>query len=521
MTDHVATYFRMKYSKVNTVAKFIPALGILVIVVIRYWGIMHGAPLVYHVDEPALVRSAYALYFNWSIDHFDWPHFYFYINYWGYVIFAKLRSIIEIVLPAFRFYFPLIWDQNIVFYLISRFINVSFSILTVIPVYLLASKLVSRKAAIFTVFAFLLMPGLNFQSHYALPDTGLMFFISLGLYFSLLAYTSDYHLRFRYYIFSAIILGLATGIKYNGVLFVAILFIVFGLDRMRYFLLFKVVRSSQYFKAILKAVILFIIFLLSFVVTTPSLIYKWNRFWSDIPGVGLLWQLRSNLRVVSLQEYPNEVYQLFVDLITNTNLVMVLIWLVLPIVLFLDHKRYLKYSKRNSFVFVCWLFILGYFLNTARYQIAGFRFLVPIVPILLILAVYSLNKLINLFKIKRQILYAIIGLVFVQIFYQTVFISYRFAQTSTYNLFYQKANTQYFDSKIYIRGENLERLNELNRLKFHRFKAGIILNSGDLLFIENPSVLANLSSGTTVSLIDKIDCGQRCIGPSFYIYKVD
>src|SRR3989344_7334713 len=63
---------------------------------IRLVGVSHSLPFVYNVDEPTVVRSTIMLRDSLNPGHFDWPHFYYYINGVFYIVFVFIRSILEV-----------------------------------------------------------------------------------------------------------------------------------------------------------------------------------------------------------------------------------------------------------------------------------------------------------------------------------------------------------------------------------------------------------------------------------------
>jgi len=106
--------------KVRNLCRINPWLfGILLFaLIIRLVGIDHGFPYIYHPDEPAVVRSALGIRFDPNPHHFDWPHLYFYINYFIYMVFAKLRDLVTNagLNPQVSQLVPLFYNDNLVFY---------------------------------------------------------------------------------------------------------------------------------------------------------------------------------------------------------------------------------------------------------------------------------------------------------------------------------------------------------------------------------------------------------------------
>ena len=118
--------------------------------VLRLVGITNAFPFIFHPDEPTIIRSALGVRFNLNPGHFDWPHFYIYLNYFIYMVFAKLRDLLSILnlKDVVYFTFPIIWDDKLIFYLITRIITALFGTLTIIPMYLTGKNLFNKKIKI-------------------------------------------------------------------------------------------------------------------------------------------------------------------------------------------------------------------------------------------------------------------------------------------------------------------------------------------------------------------------------------
>ena len=111
---------------------FVLVLIILVGLILRLTGIQHGFPFIFHPDEPTIIRSALGIRFEANPKHFDWPHLYIYINYFLYMVFAKFRSLVEVVnlKNAFVSVFPLIWNDDLIFYYLTRCLSAILGALT-------------------------------------------------------------------------------------------------------------------------------------------------------------------------------------------------------------------------------------------------------------------------------------------------------------------------------------------------------------------------------------------------------
>ena len=237
-------------------AIFFLALGL------RLFGIWHGWPFIYNVDEPALVRSAVGIRFAANPGHFDWPHLHFYLSFGvlaffylvrGFSQMAGLRPILE---PLIGFF----WQDPAVYYLIVRVFNACLGALTVVPVYLagkvlfagcggegkeLSFKDLSQSlapgnsppevlepgprvlepdsfprrpchlAGLLAALALAVIPFHVKDSHIATIDVPMVFWLAWSLYFSARILRDG---RRKNYIWAGVFAGLAASTKYNGIL---------------------------------------------------------------------------------------------------------------------------------------------------------------------------------------------------------------------------------------------------------------------------------------------------------------
>ena len=159
-------------------------LIIFLALVLRLAGISHGFPFIFHPDEPTIVQSALGVRFDPNPGHFDWPHFFIYANYFVFNIFAKIRDLaVDYNIQNFMIkIFPLMWDDTVVFYFITRVFVAVLGGLTVIPVYKTGKVLFGEKVGLLSALAFAVIPFHVRHSHYSLPDTPMLFFLQPEFY---------------------------------------------------------------------------------------------------------------------------------------------------------------------------------------------------------------------------------------------------------------------------------------------------------------------------------------------------
>jgi len=250
--------------------------------VIRLVGIDHGFPFIYHSDEPAVVRSALGIRFDSNPHHFDWPHLYFYLNYFVYMTFAKMRDIITSLglrsLVAQTS--PIIYNDNLIFYLISRILSATLGALTVIPIYLWVKKLISKNSGLLSSMFLAVAPFHVRYSHYALIDVPMLFFLAWSLFFSTFSP-----------ILSGLFLGFSASTKYNGVLG--------GLFIVLYYLLHRSKPLTQRVGDVIKLGTFSIVGLF---IGTPYALFDYKTFIRTDGPQGALWQFTNVGKVTFVKQ---------------------------------------------------------------------------------------------------------------------------------------------------------------------------------------------------------------------------
>jgi len=255
----------------------------LVALIIRLVAIDHGFPLIYHPDEPALVRAAFGIKFDSNPHHFDWPHLYFYLNYFIYEIVTRLRNRVELMglKDAVSQAFPILWNQSLIFYLISRVLSAILGALTIIPIFLWTKKLVNKTAGIMSSALLALAPLHVRNSHYALVDVPMLFFLSWSLFFATFSP-----------ILAGLFLGFSASTKYNGILGASFIIIYYFITKR---------KLRDYFKTGLFTVI-------GFLIGTPYALLDYKTFIRTDGPKGALWQF-TNVGKVGFGEQITQFFQ--------------------------------------------------------------------------------------------------------------------------------------------------------------------------------------------------------------------
>ncbi|MBI2414969.1 phospholipid carrier-dependent glycosyltransferase [candidate division WWE3 bacterium] len=296
----------------------------IVAFLIRFIGIEHGFPFIFHIDEPAVVRSALGIRFDANPGHFDWPHLHFYLTYFLFFVFIKARSIVQFLgLQSFlAFKMPILWQDPLVFYLLARTLDVFMGALTVIPVYLAGRELFGNRGGFLAALTFAFMPFHVHASHFALVDVPATFWIAWALYFSTKIYNQkpkestnliqinkfnstlkDNLAYFKYYILAGFFIGLAASTKYHGGI-AAVVVAVAHFARV-----YKNSKEKFVSWAGLKNLIISGLSAVGgFILGTPFAILDFSTFIRTDSPTGALWQF-TNVGSVTLLERLNQFFQ--------------------------------------------------------------------------------------------------------------------------------------------------------------------------------------------------------------------
>jgi len=278
---------------------FLAILGLALY--LRLHGIENGFPFIFHPDEPTIVRSALGIRFFPNPGHFDWPHLYIYFNYFVFMAFAKVRDIlVQADLKAtVEGIIPLMWNDEVIYYYITRVLTASLGALTVIPVYLTAKKLFGIKAGLLAALAFAVIPFHVRHTHYSLPDGPMVFFVAWSLFYAVNILLKD---DANYYAGAGAYSGFAASTKYNG-----------GLTALM-IPLAHVMRSLQKKESIismnsfLNMVVAVGVAIIAFIIGTPYSVMDYKTFIRTDGPKGALWQF-TNVGSVPLSERPGRFVQ--------------------------------------------------------------------------------------------------------------------------------------------------------------------------------------------------------------------
>jgi 4-amino-4-deoxy-L-arabinose transferase-like glycosyltransferase len=183
------------------------ALVLAAAAVLRFWSLGHGIPYGVSVDEPEIVERAFRMMKEGSLDprFFDYGQLHIYIQ----LAVSIVRFIAGSVTGAWN---SLAEATSGSFYLWGRAVTAAFGVATVFVVYQIGMRWGARHALLAAALM-AVMPLHVRYSHYVLTDVPLTFFVTLAMLLSLIAHERP---ALRAYAFAGAAAGLAAAVKYNG-----------------------------------------------------------------------------------------------------------------------------------------------------------------------------------------------------------------------------------------------------------------------------------------------------------------
>jgi len=438
---------------------------------LRLVGITHGFPFIFHPDEPTIVRSALAIRFNLNPGHFDWPHLYIYLNYLLYMLFDNLRKLVTFAGYKEYTYFslPLFWDDELVFYFITRSFSAILGALTVVPVYLTAKKIFGRRAGWLSALAWAVIPFHVWHSHYSLPDVPMTFFLSWALYFiSGLIFRK----KMSDYLWAGFFIGLAASTKYNGALMIGGLLLAHFIrvlsernEKLLDFDSWKCLFLSGFMSIV------------GFILGTPYAVLDHNTFIRADNASGALWQF-TNVGKVSLLEHLKQFFTVMaVDLPENMGYTFVIIFIAAFLYVIFRAVKHKKFFQDKDLLFFT-LLGLGLIFYVAGSEKTRAHYFFVAYPAVILGGVGFLAQ--RLENIKSRVKNIIWIIVFSFPLYFSILSAYSFYQTDTRVIFYRwMLDNKRAINKVYVLDNDLapifEKLNmkvQYEDASFRNFEPG-------------------------------------------------
>jgi len=348
-------------------------LGIVILaVLLRVIGITHSFPFIFHPDEPTVVRSALGIRFDPNPGHFDWPHLFIYQNYFLFMFFSKIRDILAAVglKSVVSSLSPIIWDDYLIFYLLTRLFAALLGAFTVIPVFYAAKNLFGIKAGYFSALAMSIMPFHVWHSHYSLVDVPMAFWVASAMYFCTRILKEE---SLKNYLLAGVLIGFAASTKYNGGL--AVLMISLA----------HFYRVKKIDKSLLLVVYSGLVAIVGFILGTPYSLLDFDTFIRTDSPRGALWQF-TNVGSLPLGDHIfSFVRSLFSTLFEDMGYTFTAVFIGFFIYLLADKFILKKYKPANYilFFYVVALFLIYYISGFEKARSHYFLFIVPFITVIL------------------------------------------------------------------------------------------------------------------------------------------
>ena len=377
---------------------------IFVAVFLRIYGINYGLPFWYHPDEDALILRAIRMLQTGDFNPhwFNYPTFLMYIQAIAFSLYfplavsaGNLQPFIEkIFIPPYYVMAVKESAELAGFLLAARIVTVLLSVMTVLVVYLLASKLYGRETG--TIGALLLaVSAIHVEhSHYAVTDVPATFFATAS--FFILAQGMSLSKR-RYFLFAGLLAGLAMATKYNAIVF------IFPLC------LFVLFVRKPIWKGSVDAFTLFLSCCTGFLIGVPFVFLDTPTFLNGVAAE--IWHYRTGHIGAEGTIFQN--VSLYTAYLAWGFGPFVLLFSLLGIILGFYRNR------RETFFLVFPAFVYGAALLNTKVNFV--RNLVPLSPFIAILAAYFLWHILGsvllarlgLPSLKRNIVFTVIILVII------------------------------------------------------------------------------------------------------------
>lgn len=355
------------------VPRFAFAAVLIVAAILRYWALGHGIPYAVGVDEPEIVERALNMMRSGSLNpngFFDYPTLSIYLqfvvsvaHFLGGAVAGKWQSLGDATIPSFYWW--------------GRFVFATIGIATVFLTFQAGLRWGGRHALL-AAGLLAVMPLHVTYSHYVLADTPLVFFTTLTLLLSLVAHEKNTTTAF---VVAGLSAGLAASVKYNGGLAILLPMVACWMTRPA--------RSSR----LVRILFIGLASLVAFGLTSPYTILDLPRFLDAFAR--LTGEFRNN---PSIAEPIWIVYLKHLRLSFGwPALLLAGAGLVLGLVRALRGPGHVRWA-------MVLIFTVVYFTVVVRQKLVFARYLLPIVPMLCLVAacaVVSGVGLLRRFEIRR------------------------------------------------------------------------------------------------------------------------
>lgn len=456
---------------------FLLPLVLAIAVALRFSGINHGFPFIFHPDEPTVIRGALDIRFFPNPGHFDWPHLYLYINYFLYMGFDALRKVVAMLgyKDSVSALLPLLWNDELIYYLLTRMLSALLGALTILPVYLAARDTFGKRVGIIAALSFAVIPYHVWNSHHALIDVPMLFFVSWGVFYTLAVLRRN---SVNDYTGAGFYIGLAASTKYNGGL--TILTVPFAH-------LIRVIKNKEKifdFTSITNLAVAVFTSVVGFLMGTPYALLDYDTFIRRDSYKGAFWQFK-NVGSIEIRDRIPEFFNEMVYKVADDFGYTILIGFFLIFAVLVYRAVTKKRTEQDTalwFLFLSGIYFLFYVSGFSRSRSHYYFIAYPYVTICF---AYIVDLLVTTFGAKSKILGF---LIFILLIGPPSFMSLRNAyiyagpdtRVETYD--WLKTNLQPTDLLIYDK-DNLSIIIDKFKVKKIKGEPGIKNNSQGIMIV--------------------------------------
>lgn len=337
---------------------------------LRFYNLNWDNYLLFHPDERNIANAATKIKFFSQMD----PGFF---AYGGLPIY--LYSFIANIL--FYFTKDAVWviDWGHID-LIGRFFSAFFSSITVVAVYFLAKNYFNKRIALFSSLITCFTVSLIQYAHYDVTESFITLIVILICLFSKKLFDKN---KLATSLLMGIIAGLGIAAKTTSISFLIIPFLA---------VLFLLARKKSFFKTAVNFFTIIISAFITFMIFSPYTIIDWNKFVESMryeSGVA-----SGSLIVPYTLQFNHSIPYLFQ--LSN------LFWQMGPIALFAElgfiYLIFSSIKKKQINLLLFYVFPLVYFLYVGTWHTKFIRYMIPILPFLIISSIFLLFELRNKFR---------------------------------------------------------------------------------------------------------------------------
>jgi len=260
--------------------------------------------------------------------------------------------------------------------IIGRSFSALFSTLTIIAIYKLGSKLFDRKVGVLAAAFATFSPGLIQLAHFGITENFLTLMVTLICIYSLKFLDEA---KIKNYAISGSLLGIALAAKTSAVSFAVIPFTSIVLATFT-----RPLKIRNFYKSIFLGLLFLVAGILFFLLLSPYTLLSWSKFVES---------MRYESGVVSGRLLVPYVLQ-FINTTPYAYQIKNLLWQIGPVVVasivgfFLLFSKLVKTRRKNLVVFL--VFPVIYFLYVGSWHTKFIRYMLPMIPFLVIFASFVL-----------------------------------------------------------------------------------------------------------------------------------